>query len=129
GRKPQLKMRTVALLLTLIASQLSSAQPPSPSVDPRWTLTVPDSMVHGPYSDFRLMAANRLVTDQNVRALLWEKHAWQGIADKERERGDSLAVALDLTKLAGGKLVEGNMELRQNLMDCGGRNARLQGWA
>ena len=107
----------------------SCCYPQQTHVDPRWTLTVPDSMVHGPYTDFRLMAANRLVLDRQVRQALWDKHAWQSIADRERERADTLMVALEMEKGVSRMRLDQLGDLREDLMDCGERAGRLSGWA
>ena len=77
-------MRTALFMFLWIASLASYSQSPTRPVDPRWSLTVNDSLVHGPYTDFRLMAANRIVSDQMRRQAVRVMYGWMSLADNNR---------------------------------------------
>lgn len=86
-------------------------------------------MVHGPYNDFRLMAANRLVSDQLRREAVWNKHAWMNVAEQERKKAEVTNNALDLSQKQVGILSSDNLELRSALISCQSSVAGYRMWA
>lgn len=86
-------------------------------------------MVHGPYNDFRRMAANRLVSDQLRRQLAWDKTAWMRVADKERERADKHEASF-LAERDRNKLMKENLEQATTVAHkCCAKARRSATWA
>ena len=114
-------------LLTASLPSFSQNQPIRP--DPRWSLTVHDSMVHGPYSDFRRMAANRIVSNELRRRAAWERAAWERIADAEGERAKTIQNALEAEQVRTRTLAASNIRLQEGMIACNATASALKGWA
>lgn len=86
-------------------------------------------MVHGPYSDFRLMAANRKVSDALRKEALGDKLVWQDLAGRTQRLADSLRTQVWVEQEKGHQKDDMLGISQGNLMACREKNAKLSGWA
>ncbi len=112
-----------------IASLASYSQSPTRPVDPRWSLTVNDSLVHGPYTDFRLMAANRIVSDQMRRQAVRVMYGWMSLADNNRAEADKWKKSYEAEHARGLSLGAKTIEQQEALIACNADKSKLKAWA
>lgn len=85
--------------------------------------------MHGPYDDFRRMAANRLVADDRIRQAVYMSISWRTLADKERARADTLEVALRACRQWGDAATDRAVQYRDNYLDLRSNQQGLRTWA
>jgi hypothetical protein len=86
-------------------------------------------MVHGPYSDFRLMAANRFVSDRLRREAVWDNHAYQRILERKEQESAALRGALQASEEKSAEVATQSWERFDLLIQERAKNARLIPWA
>lgn len=85
--------------------------------------------MHGPYSDFRLMAANRYVSDQVRRQALWDVRSYQLIIDRKDRENEALRGAFAASEEKNTQLTAQSWERFDLLTQEREKNAKLSGWA
>lgn len=108
-------------------SQTLPALPSNPP--PSWSLTVPDSLVHGPYAEFALMYAKRMTADDLIRyaafRIAQEKALSRSIqGELDTANATKLNVTLQLQEYQ-----EESGNLSMNLAACGEKVLAMKPWA
>lgn len=86
-------------------------------------------MVHGPYAEFRLMAAKRTVSDRKRRDALFDAQAYKNLAAGIQKELDDTKLASSAKDAKIDTLASTVGALQQNLIQCGMDKAALRSWA